>query len=294
MSAYQRPGQLSARRAAPPATRITPFVAGRGQRQIVVPVPAPVALPPEAILRLPDNERAAGPHAVELAGLLHELTALLIGTGTVQESLDKLAGFVAAVVPGVVRCSVSLIGDAAPMTMAASSARAQGLDDLQYSIGHGPGLDAMRARAVVTSDDLTTDARWPALADCARSLGVHSVAAVPLDVRNRSVGALTIFVARPGGIDPYLLITAMALVGQSEVLLGDVLRRSTEAAMTTDLVAALREGATVEHAIGVIVAQRGCGVQEAYAILHETAQRLHLLPNVVAERLVRTAVRHSV
>jgi hypothetical protein len=234
-----------------------------------------------------------GPHPVELAGLLQELTALLIDADDVQQALDRLAGFTARAVPGAARCSVTLVGDGAPMTIATSGPQGQALDDVQYSAGHGPGLDATRTRAVVTCQDLTVDDRWPAVAACAAEHGIRAVASVPLDVRRHSVGALNLYLPRAGCIDPHLLITAMAVAGQSEVLLGEVLRRSAQAAMTADLVASLRDGATVDHAIGVIVAQRGCGVQEAYQILRDTAERLNLRPHVVAERLVEAAVRRS-
>ena len=42
----------------------------------------------------------------------------------------------------------------------------------------------------------------------------------------------------------------------------------------------------------VIIAQRGCGVQEAHRILRDSAQRLGLDQMVVAERLVSAAARN--
>jgi GAF domain-containing protein len=232
-------------------------------------------------------------HPVELAGLLHELTALLIDAVDLQEGLERLAAFAARAVSGTLRCSVTLIGDGTPRTLAASGAGGRELHDVQYATGQGPGLDATRTRTVVTCQDLTADDRWPALSARAAPLGVHAVAAVPLDVRRHSVGALNLFLPRRGGIDSNLLVTAMAVAGQSELLLAEVLRRNAQAALTSDLVTSLRAGATIDHAIGVIVAQRGCDVQEAYAILRETAERLGLHPNVVAERMLATASRHS-
>jgi hypothetical protein len=234
-----------------------------------------------------------GPHPIELAGLLHELTALLIDAVDLHEGLERLAMFTARSLPGTPRCSVTLIGDGTPMTLAASGPRTRELDEVQFATGQGPGLDATRTRTVVTCQDLTVDERWPALSACAARLGVHAVAAVPLDVRRHSVGALNLFVPRRGGIEQNLLVTAMAVVGQSELLLAEVLRRNAQTALAADLVASLKVGATVDHAIGVIVAQRGCGVQEAYTILHETAERLGLRPNVVAERLLATASRRA-
>jgi hypothetical protein len=219
---------------------------------------------------------------VELAGLLHELSARLLSAGDLTRALERLAAFTAGALPGVLRCSAALIADGEPLTRAASGPHAQALDDRQYAAGSGPGLEAARTRALVTTRDLTCDARWPDLAECARDAGVRAVAAIPLDVARSSVGALSIFAARPDGIGPDLLLTAMAIVNQAEILLGELDRR-----------AALSEGATVDRAAGVIIAQRGCGVREAYDILQETAQRLGMDRRSVAERLIAAAARNA-
>jgi len=228
-------------------------------------------------LRLP-----AGPHPVEVAGLLHELTARLLGADDVPQALDRLAAFAAGAVPGTLRCSVALIGEGGPPVLATSGTAAQALDDLQYAEGDGPALEAARTRSLVTAPDLQSDPRWPRLAESARAEGVHSVVAIPMDVQRSSVGALSLFVSTPGGINPELLLTAMAVVNQAELLLGELGRRE-----------GLREGATVDRAAGVIIAQRGCGVQEAYTVLLETAQRLGLDRRSVAERLIAAAARNA-
>lgn len=227
-------------------------------------------------------DEPAGPHPVELAGLLHELSIRLLGADGLPQALTRLAVFAAGAVPGAVRCSVALIGERTPLTHAASGPRAQALDDLQYALGRGPGLDAARNRTLVTVQDLSADDRWPELADCAREHGVSSVAAIPIDVQRSSVGSLSVFVARTHSIDPDLLLTAMAIVNQAEVLLAELSRRE-----------ALHDGATVDRAVGVIIAQRGCGVHEAYDVLRETSQRLGLDRGAVAERLIAAAARNA-
>lgn len=218
---------------------------------------------------------------MEVAGLLHELSVLLLGADDVPQALDRLAVFAAGVVPGAVRCSVALIGEGGPPTLAASGSRAQALDDLQYATGDGPSLEAARTRAVVAVHDLSTDGRWPELAERARAEDVHAVASIPLDLRRAAVGAVTLFATQPG-IDPEALLTAMAVVGQAELLLGEVHRR-----------AGLCAGSTVDRAAGVIIAQRGCGVREAYDVLRDTSQRLGLPREEVAERLIAAAARHA-
>jgi ANTAR domain len=222
------------------------------------------------------------PHPVELAGLLHELSIRLLGADDLTQALSRLAEFAAGAVPGAVGCSVALIGERSPLTHAAAGPAAQALDDRQYAVGRGPGLDAARTRTLVTAKDLPADERWPELAECAGEHGVRSVAAIPMDVQRASVGSLSVLVSRGHGIDPDLLLTAMAIVNQAEVLLAELRRRET-----------LREGAAVDRAVGVIIAQRGCGVHEAYDVLRETSQRLGLDHSAVAQRLVAAAARNA-
>jgi ANTAR domain-containing protein/GAF domain-containing protein len=225
---------------------------------------------------------SSGLHAVELAGLLHELSSRLLSADHLGQALDRLAAFVATALPGTARCSVVLIGEGGPLTPATHGTAGQSFDTMQYANGAGPGLEAARTRSVVSVPDLANDGRWPELADCARADGLGSVAALPLDVRRTAVGALSVYSARAEGIDPDLLLTAMALANQAEVLLGELSRRE-----------ALSEGSVVDRAAGVIIAQRGCGAQEAYTVLQQTAQRLGLDRRTVAERLIAAVARNA-
>jgi len=222
------------------------------------------------------------PHAVELAGLLHEISVLMLGADGFTVALERLAAFAAGVVPGAVRCSVTLIGEGGPLTCTAHGPIGAAVDELQYELSVGPGLEAARTRALVTVSDLTADPRWPDLAVPARAEGVHAVVAVPLDVPSAEVGAVSLYLDRPGDLTPDLLLTAMALVNQAEVLLGELRRRDE-----------LSSGAAVDRAIGVIIAQRGCGVREAYDVLGETARRLGLDRRAVADRLIAAAARNA-
>jgi hypothetical protein len=267
----------------PAAPVLPPNQTRLGSRPLVVGA-APPTNAPAAVFAGPSPAGGAVsvPHPLELAGLLHELSAQLLGAANVAEALDLLARFATGAIPGVARCSITLITDGEPLTRAVSGTAGQGLDDMQYALGQGPGLDAARTRALVTAQDLAADARWPELADCARAEGVRSVAAIPLDAHRSSVGSLSLFVARPNGIEPELLLTAMALVSQAEVLLAELGRREAQS-----------EGATVDRAVGVIIAQRGCGVREAYDVLYETALHLGMDRRSVAERLLRAAAARN-
>jgi hypothetical protein len=228
----------------------------------------------------PPADDLSGPHAVELAGLLHELTVRLLGAEGFAQALDRLAAFAAGAVPGAVRCSVALIGEGGPLTIAGHGTAGQRFDQIQYATSTGPGLDAARTRAVVTARDLSEDPRWPALAEAACADRLGSVVAVPLDVHRVAVGALSLYAEAADGIDPGMLLTAMAVANQAEVLLGELRRRDV-----------LVEGAAVDRAAGVIIAQRNCSVPQAYAFLQDTAQRLGLDRRTLANRLIAAVAR---
>jgi hypothetical protein len=243
---------------------------------------------PARLLSRPARTRSArsaalsGPHAVELAGLLHELSVRLLGAESFASALERLTAFAVGSVPGAVRCSVALIGEGGPLSCTATGPSGEGVDELQYASNTGPGLEAARTRALVTVPDLATGERWPELAAPARAEGVHSVVAVPLDVPRAEVGSVSVYLDATVALGPDLLLTVMALVKQAEVLLGELRRRDET---STD--------AAVDRAVGVIIAQRGCGVREAYDVLGETAQRLGLDRRAVADRLIAAAARNA-
>jgi hypothetical protein len=224
----------------------------------------------------------AGPHPVELAGLLHELSARLLAADDVAAALDRLAAFAAGAVHDTVRCSIALIGEGGPLTRAGHGSAGEACDELQYATSTGPALEAARTRALVVVPDLAADPRWPQLAVPARAAGVRAAVAIPLDVPRAEVGALSLYLDRRGEPGPELLLTAMALVNQAEVLLAELRRREGQSV-----------DATVDRAVGVIIAQRGCGVREAYDVLGETAQRLGLDRRTVADRLITVAARNA-
>ena len=237
-----------------------------------------MSVPPPRRHRPPTPE----PHPLEIAGLLHELSALLLSADGFGPALDRLVVFAAGALPGVVRCSVALIGEGGPLLRAGHGRPGTAFDDLQYDTGTGPGLEATRTREPVTAPNLPADARWPALAAAAGTEGIHAVVAIPLDVPRAEVGALSLYYDRPGGPRPDQVLSAMALANQAEVLLGELSRREARS-----------EGAAVDRAVGVIIAQRGCGVQEAYEVLRDTAQRLGLDRRAVASRLINAVSRKT-
>ncbi|MEV5597433.1 GAF and ANTAR domain-containing protein [Streptomyces sp. NPDC052496] len=74
------------------------------------------------------------------------------------------------------------------------------LDDLQYTLGEGPSLDAIRTGRTVTEPDLATTPAgvWPLFLPAAARTPVRAVMAVPLRLGVVSLGVLTAYRIRPG------------------------------------------------------------------------------------------------
>jgi hypothetical protein len=94
------------------------------------------------------------------------------------------------------------------------------LEDLQFTLGQGPSLEAVATGAPVLVPDLREQAsRWPAFVPDAVDLKVHAVFAFPLRIGAISVGVLTAHRAVSGPLADGQLADALALADAVTVLL---------------------------------------------------------------------------
>ncbi|MEU8886806.1 GAF and ANTAR domain-containing protein [Streptomyces sp. NPDC048442] len=77
------------------------------------------------------------------------------------------------------------------------------LEDLQFTLGEGPGTDALRTGRLVLEGDLglVSRERWPGFLPAAEMLGVRAVFSVPLQIGAILVGVLTCHRADPAPLD---------------------------------------------------------------------------------------------
>jgi transcriptional regulator with GAF, ATPase, and Fis domain len=229
---------------------------------------------------------------VEIAAVLRELTAQLIASDDLDDALVRLVDTTADLIEGPSWCGVTLIRAGGPSTAAASV----GLPDLgedQYRTGEGPSIQAIRTREVVLSADLSKDTRWPEWSARARDGGVHGVLVAPVDIDEQVIGALTLYAGMPDRLTPDVSFTALLVAEHAQLLLAAVLDRDRQATLTADLAEALGDGETVNRAIGIMMAQRGCSAETALEVLQETAIRVNLPLAQISKRLVDTIANRS-
>jgi GAF domain-containing protein len=153
----------------------------------------------------------------------------------------------------------------------ASDATAESIQNLEFTLGEGPGVDAYAEGRPVLIDDLhAIDGRWPQFSGAATELGVCAVLALPLQVGAIRLGVLALYRDQPWLVsteqltDVLLvadLVTHLVLAAQSEVA-------SESVAWALD-VSDYR--VVVHQATGMISAQLEIGIEEALVRLRGRA-----------------------
>lgn len=154
------------------------------------------------------------------------------------------------------------------------------LEDAQFSLGQGPGPNAVTDGAPVLEPDLALAeavARYPAFTPAAANLRVRAVFAFPLRIGAISVGVLTAHRTVPGPLTVAQLADALALADAVTVLLlhQDPRRSQANGASRKQPRPGLTQPAThraqVHQATGMISVQLGVSLAEALVRLRARA-----------------------
>lgn len=229
--------------------------------------------------------------AEDLLESLAGLSDLLLGAQPYDEALRQVADFAVHAVPGADGTSVSLVEAELPATRVASHAFVRAVDAVQYTLGQGPCVDAVRLGRPVVATGLEIDERYPAFGPQAADLGVRSALATPLVVQGICVGAINTYAHRAGAFDDAAVRVAQLFAGPAGVVLANarVLERTRQ--LAEQMQAALASRAVIEQAKGVLMAQEGLDAEQAFARLRQLSQTRHVKLRDVAASVVAEAGR---
>ena len=130
---------------------------------------------------------------------LHRIQAAL-SAGSDGWSSARLCEACAQIV-GVNGAAVMLMSGEIPRgSLGTTDQVSQQIEDLQYTLGEGPCVDAYQQDQVVTEPDLADPVtrRWPAFTPPALAAGVRAVFGFPLRAGTVRLGALNLYRDRPG------------------------------------------------------------------------------------------------
>jgi hypothetical protein len=171
-------------------------------------------------------------------------------------------------------CGINLMVEGGALGVAADvDAASEALEELQFTVGEGPCIDAFAARRPVLEADLAAggERRWPGYVPAALAHGVRGVFAFPLQMGAACFGVMDVYVDRPGGLTTTALGRAFGFadVAMEVVLDGQALAQQGRPAEGLD--EAVDNRSNLYQAQGMVMVQLGVDLMDAMVCLRAHA-----------------------
>ena len=178
-------------------------------------------------------------------------------------------------------------------TIAGSDGHARRLEGLQFELGEGPCVDAVRARRPVLEADLggAGFGRWPGYAPAAHRRGARGVFAFPLQVGGVCVGVLDVYQDRSGPMPALAVRSALGFADLAMDMLVDGQAAASAGQVEPDVNEVMAPRLEVYQAQGMVMVDLGVSLTEAMALLRAHAFTLGRPLGDVAREVVAGTLR---
>jgi hypothetical protein len=166
----------------------------------------------------------------------------------------------------------------------------EAIEELQFTLGEGPCLDAFVTRQPVLVPDLAREAlhRWPGYAPAAHGQGMRAVFAFPLQIGAARLGVLDLFRLETGTLSAAQFREALTFAEMAVTTLLDGQEGAPPGGAADGLDDVMGQRAEVYQAQGMISVQLGIPLADALARLRAYAySENRLLPDVAREVVAR-------
>jgi hypothetical protein len=197
---------------------------------------------------------------------------------------------------GVSGAGVMLMwGDVPQGSLCSSNNVSHLIEQWQYTLGEGPCVDAYTLDRVVTEPDLAEPdrPRWLAFTPRALDAGVRAIFGFPINQNSARLGALNLYLDRPGSLDPDQLADAVVF---AEVIADWVIgaqAAAPEGSLAAEIDADSDFHFVVQNAAGMVSVQLGVSVAEALVRIRGYAFSQNRLVRNVADDIVARRLRLS-
>lgn len=225
---------------------------------------------------------------------LAALAQFYVHDGTVGDTLLQVAEL-ACHAAHADMAGITMLLDGKPGTGVFTDPEAPEIDRAQYDDDHGPCLHAFRTRSVIRIDSTEEDPRWPEFAELAASHGIKSTLSIPVTAREEPLAALNLYSRAEANFDEADAERMGVFATHAAFVLANVQLYWDSRQLSENLNEAMRSRATIEHAIGVILASGGRTPDEAFQVLVRASQRTNRkLRDVAAELVERASKRRPI
>ncbi|MFL6025935.1 MAG: GAF and ANTAR domain-containing protein [Friedmanniella sp.] len=206
----------------------------------------------------------------------------LQGEGDTQHTLDRAVAIATQLIPGCDYAGVSIVHrDRSIDTPARTGDVVAEVDRLQYAVGQGPCLDAIRVAETVSSPDLSTERRWPRWSSRVAELGIASMLCVRLFTSRDTLGALNLLSGSRDAFGEDDATTASHLAAHLAVALA-------ESQHAEDLHSGALNRTVIGRAEGILMERFSLTPSGAFEVLSRVAQEQGTPLHRVAAELIRT------
>jgi hypothetical protein len=186
-----------------------------------------------------------------------------------------------------------MVGDSHRGSLCSSDAVSATIEDLQFTLGEGPCIDAYRERRPVLDSDLegVQEHRWPAFTPAAIEAGARAVFGFPIQVGVIRLGALNLYRNERGPLTENQHADAIVMADVAGRAIVEMHGPATVGSFARELERGANLELVVHQASGMVSVQLGISVGEALLRLRAHAFASDLSLAEVATQVVRRQLR---
>lgn len=215
-----------------------------------------------------------------LAAFFAQLSDDLHTTSSEPLTFEKVVKRAVETVPGCDHASITLRGRRGKAeTVASTDDVALRADELQYSLGEGPCVDAAFESTDFVIDDLRAEPRWPQWSAQAADLGLRATMAIRLHTDSVTLGALNLFSDTPRAFDEDARTTGWIFASHAADAMGG-------ARLVDGLKAALESRHTIGIAQGVLAMRYAISYERAFQVMHRLSNDRNIKLRDLAQQVL--------
>ncbi|MGD9959248.1 GAF and ANTAR domain-containing protein [Nocardioides sp.] len=222
------------------------------------------------------------------------LTAVIAEDASGRSIAERLCHSCASALP-ITGVGLALMNDAGHQgVIATTDGVARVMEDLQFTLGEGPCVDASRQRRPVLQPDLSSTAcrTWPRFGPAVLAAGISAIFSFPLQVGAIRLGILDLYRETPGILTAAELAEALAYADAAVVVLLNLQDQMEPGrGLHPQLGDPVQHHAEVHQATGVIAVQAAVGLTEALLLLRSHAYAANRPILAVAKEVLSGALR---
>ena len=220
------------------------------------------------------------------------VAALAVGERDPQRSLCTASARVTEVSGAGV---VLILRGRALGTVCSSDPATEAVEEVQFTLGEGPCVDAFHSRAPVLVPDLAGlgGSRWPGFREGALAEGIQAVFGFPITVGSVCIGALNLYNKRSGALTDEQLADALAVAQVAGRTVMGWQSVAGEGSLAWQLEHVPAHRAVVHQATGMVSVQAGVTLEDAVILLRAYAFAEDRPISVVAEDVVDAQLRFA-